>query len=183
MRRPVHHEKLSNLSGFLLAMIDQGLKTPYDLFRSAGMSPGTTIPALQRLERAGLVSKSPAGLRRRRSYDLTTKGRTGLNEFLSRSFSGPCPTDLDAALRMIALAATTAGKKAEALRLLQELVEQRDRAEKNLATSSLKPPFTAAALHRWLKDVLAGHHAQVEKEALAKISRAIRKARPHENRR
>jgi hypothetical protein len=106
-----------------------------------------------------------------------------LREFLSRSFSDPCPTDLDASLRMIALAATTTGKKADALRLLQELVAQRVRAEKNLATLSVNPPFTAAALHRWLKDVLADHHAHVEKEALAKISVAIRKARSRSNRR
>jgi len=168
-RRPDDNLPLSNLSGFLLAMIDQGLETPYELLRDAGISPGAAIPALQRMEKAGLLKKSAAGSRRRRSYSLTTTCRSELKEFLSRSFSAPCPKDLDAALRTIALAATTKGKKNAAERLLLELREHRSALEKEMRAVSTELPNHASELYSWLGKSFEAARLKGEREALAKI--------------
>jgi hypothetical protein len=45
----------TDLDLFVLALIDSGISTPYELQKDAGLSPGATIPALQRLLEAGFV--------------------------------------------------------------------------------------------------------------------------------
>ena len=49
---------LSVLDLFVLSLFDRGLETPYDLQRQAGVSLGSSVPALRRLEAAGLIKKS-----------------------------------------------------------------------------------------------------------------------------
>src|SRR5258708_23229447 len=50
----------SVLELFILSVLDRGLETPYDLNRQGGLSLGSTVPALRRLETAGLVRKKAA---------------------------------------------------------------------------------------------------------------------------
>jgi len=42
-------------------MVRQGLATPYDLKTKAGLSLGSTVPALARLEKDSLVEASDKG--------------------------------------------------------------------------------------------------------------------------
>lgn len=74
-----------HLDGLLLAVLEQGPLHGYAIIaavqqRSGGvleLRTGTIYPALQRLERLGLLSSSwqSSGERRRRCYELTDAGR------------------------------------------------------------------------------------------------------------
>ena len=48
MPRMGDKRRRNDLDLFLLALIEGGISTPYDLQKSAGLSPGATIPVLQR---------------------------------------------------------------------------------------------------------------------------------------
>jgi DNA-binding PadR family transcriptional regulator len=52
----------SDLDLFVLALIQSGLSTPYALQREAGLSPGATIPAIQRMLDAGFVRQGDRAL-------------------------------------------------------------------------------------------------------------------------
>ncbi|MFF8835024.1 PadR family transcriptional regulator [Streptomyces sp. NPDC015130] len=78
-----------HLDGLLLAVLEQGPLHGYAIIaavqqRSGGvleLRTGTIYPALQRLERLGLLSsswQSSSGERRRRCYELTEAGRETL---------------------------------------------------------------------------------------------------------
>jgi transcriptional regulator len=77
-----------HLDGLLLAVLEQGPLHGYAIIaavqqRSGGvldLRTGTIYPALNRLERIGLLSSSweSAGERRRRCYALTDAGRSSL---------------------------------------------------------------------------------------------------------
>lgn len=77
-----------HLDGLLLAVLEQGPLHGYAIIaavqhRSGGvleLRTGTIYPALQRLERLGLLSSSwqSSGERRRRAYELTEEGRQTL---------------------------------------------------------------------------------------------------------
>lgn len=72
-------EVLSPLQIFLLALVEHGLTTPYDLLSKAGLGVGLTSPALKRLEAAGLLTSTP-GPRKRQRYAITEKGQIRLRE-------------------------------------------------------------------------------------------------------
>jgi DNA-binding PadR family transcriptional regulator len=68
----------SVLDLFILSVLDRGLETPYDLNRQGGLSLGSTVPALRRLETAGLVRKKAAvgsSKRPRHWFQLSAAGR------------------------------------------------------------------------------------------------------------
>ncbi|MEU8349054.1 MULTISPECIES: PadR family transcriptional regulator [Streptomyces] len=77
-----------HLDGLLLAVLEQGPLHGYAIIaavqqRSGGaldLRTGTIYPALNRLERLGLLRSSweSVGERRRRCYELTDAGRAGL---------------------------------------------------------------------------------------------------------
>lgn len=128
----------TDLDLFVLELIENGISTPYDLQRTGALSPGATIPALQRLVEAGLVSRGKPGLRGRTDHRITPAGKrllkTGWRDLLEAGPSG----DLDADLR-IALLALAGGEhqvaksflKGSAARKLESIVaieEPEDRA-------------------------------------------------------
>jgi DNA-binding PadR family transcriptional regulator len=93
----------TSLELFILAMVQQGLTTPYELKTRASLSLGSTVPALFRLEKSGLVKASEAGARRSRNFSITAKGTKALvpgwKEQLTEEH-----TDLDSILRVAYLA-------------------------------------------------------------------------------
>jgi DNA-binding PadR family transcriptional regulator len=125
----------SDLDLFVLALIADGVSTPYLLKTAANLSPGATIPALRRLLEGGLVGQAKAGSRGRADHRITVEGRRllrdGWRELIDRGPSG----DLDADLRVALLAIWigndrrsaanflkgSAARKLEAIRTLEEL--------------------------------------------------------------
>ena len=61
----------TDLELFVLALIDSGISTPYQFQKAAGLSPGATIPVLQRLLNAEFVREGEPGARRRTNYSIS----------------------------------------------------------------------------------------------------------------
>lgn len=98
----------SLLDLFVLSQLDRGLQTPYDLLQQGGLSLGSTVPALRRLGKAGLVRKkaAPEGSSRRprHGYELSAAGRRLARTGWISLLKNQPPSDLDAVLRLADLA-------------------------------------------------------------------------------
>jgi hypothetical protein len=77
---------LNSLQAALLTFAKLGLSTSYDLMSQTGLSVGHTLPALKRLQEAGLVSAVP-GPRKRMEFVLTSKGEKALQGSLTAARS------------------------------------------------------------------------------------------------
>jgi DNA-binding PadR family transcriptional regulator len=88
---------------FVLAAVEAGLDTSYDLNKHADLSVGATLPLLARLKRSRLL-RSKTGARRSKQYSLTDKGHSVL-ERSWRDLLEKIPPDFDAAVRVAYLAA------------------------------------------------------------------------------
>jgi DNA-binding PadR family transcriptional regulator len=95
-----------SLDVFVCSMIDRGINTAYALRRDGGLSLGSTIPVLSRLETAGYIQKDivRSGKRLRHTYRLSAAGRkvarSGWKSLLKETNNG----DLDHLLRVADLA-------------------------------------------------------------------------------
>lgn len=97
---------ISLLGYAVLGLLHQRPSSGYDLRKmfaatplaSFSDSPGAIYPALRRLEQEGLVRsrvEESAGLRRKRTFGLTPRGRTALKDWLRR------PVGLDDVVRSL----------------------------------------------------------------------------------
>jgi DNA-binding PadR family transcriptional regulator len=93
----------TSLELFILAMVQQGLATPYELKTKASLSLGSTVPALARLEVSGLVEASEEGARRSRKFTITARGAKTLAQRWEEQLAED-HTDLDSILRVAFLA-------------------------------------------------------------------------------
>jgi len=146
----------SDLDLFVMALIDSGISTPYDFQKSAGLSPGATIPALQRLLEAGSVRQGKPGSRGRTDYSITSAGRKFLKSGWRILIEDGPSGDLDADLRVALLVLWAGGKRRLATDFLQqsalkklESIEMLEAGEENSSISSLadwyaKLRFTSA---------------------------------------
>lgn len=110
----------NDLDLFVLALLNEGIATPYELKQAAGLSPGATIPVLRRLVERGMVSVGKPGPRGRTGHRITAEGRrflkTGWRELIDDGPSG----DLDADLRVALLALVVGNDR----RLAQDFLKQ-----------------------------------------------------------
>jgi DNA-binding PadR family transcriptional regulator len=144
----------TDLDLFVLALIDGGLSTPYELQKLAGLSQGATIPALQRLLEARLVRQGKPGARGRTDYKITAAGRKTLKTgWLPLFEAGPCG-DIDADLRVALLAIWGSGDARLAAEFLRESADRKKKlqaaAEPSGDTSTVPP------LARWYVEMRAG---------------------------
>ncbi len=93
----------TSLELFVLAMVRQGLATPYELKTKAGLSLGSTVPVLARLEKDAFVKASKEGARRSRKFLITAKGTKALGQGWAKQLATE-HTDLDSILRVASLA-------------------------------------------------------------------------------
>jgi len=115
----------NDLDLFVLALIESGISTPYELKTTAGLSPGATIPALRRLREEGLVLQGKTGPRGRTGHKITTEGRRHLNiGWKSLIDDGPSG-DLDADLRVALLAIWVGGDRQLAVDFLRQSAAQK----------------------------------------------------------
>ena len=102
MSKTSDKRRRGDLELFVLALIEDGVSTPYELQKAAGLSPGATIPVLRRLLEGGLVRTGKPGARSRMSYGLTAAGhhrlRDGWKDMTTAGPSGNLDADLRAAL-------------------------------------------------------------------------------------
>ena len=144
----------TDLDLFVLALIDGGLSTPYELQKLAGLSQGATIPALQRLLEARFVRQGKPGARGRTDYKVTAVGRKTLEAgWLPLIDAGPSG-DIDADLRVALLAIWGSGDSRLAAEFLRESADRKKKlqaaAEPSGDTSTVPP------LARWYVEMRAG---------------------------
>jgi DNA-binding PadR family transcriptional regulator len=156
----------TDLDFFVLALIDGGVSTPYELQKEAGLSQGATNPALQRLLAAGFVRQGKPGARRRTDYKATATGKKLLRDgWLPLIEAGPSG-DLDSDLRVALLAIWGSGDRRLAVEFLRQ---SGDKKIESMATIELTSD-AAAPLARWYADL----RSETAKAVLRAESEAIR---------
>jgi DNA-binding PadR family transcriptional regulator len=97
-----------SLDLFILALILQGVNVPYAIQLRAGLSVGSTLPAIRRLLKRRLVKEEEQaqGGRKRREFTLTDAGRKELQNARTHlgQLSAAATGDLEATLRFACLA-------------------------------------------------------------------------------
>jgi DNA-binding PadR family transcriptional regulator len=155
----------TDLDLFILALIDSGVTTPYELQKAAGISQGASIPTLQRLLEAGFVRQGKAGPRGRSDYKVTAGGKKALkNGWQPLIEEGPSG-DLDADLR-VALLALWAGDRRLATQFLHQ---SSDKMLESLTTLAQEEDSAEAApLAHWYSALrLAAAKTRMEAESVA----------------
>ena len=161
----------NDLDLFVLALIESGLSTPYALKTGAGLSPGATIPALERLMKARFVLPGKSGPRGRTDHRITREGRRYLrNGWQALIDEGP-GGDLDADLRVALLALFVGGDRRLATDFLLESATRKlesIRTMGGISESDSLPPL--ALWYRRLRSTYA--EALVKRESAAAIAMA-----------
>jgi DNA-binding PadR family transcriptional regulator len=137
----------TDLDLFILALIDGGVSTPYELQKAAGLSQGATIPALQRLLEARLVRQGKPGARGRTDYKVTAAGRKTLKAgWLPLLEAGPSG-DIDADLRVALLTIWANGDSRLAAEFLRESADRKMELQATAEPSG--EPDTVPPMARW----------------------------------
>ncbi len=139
----------TDLDLFILALIDGGVSTPYELQKAAGLSQGATIPALHRLLEARFVRQGKPGARGRADYKATAAGEKLVRHgWLPLIEAGPSG-DLDSDLRVALLAIWAGGDH----RLAADFLRQCGNLKmESVAATALKSD-AVAPLARWYTDL------------------------------
>jgi DNA-binding PadR family transcriptional regulator len=156
----------TDLDLFILALIDGGVSTPYELQKAAGLSQGATIPALQRLLEARLVRQGKPGARGRTDYKVSAAGKKLLRDgWLPLIEAGPSG-DVDSDLRVALLAIRGSGDRRLAVDFLRQ---SGDKKIESMAPIELTSD-AAAPLARWYADL----RSETAKTVVRAESEAIR---------
>lgn len=166
-----------DLDLFVLALIQSGLATTYDLKSIAGLSVGSTAPILARLEKSGLIDAPKPGIRDSRRFTITREGKKYLaaswEELLDRQ-----PTDVDEILRITYLAWALGSPDAAS-----RFVERAAAGLGDLATtrqaeaSGLRRGLTGqigGQAYRWLKSGAEAARLRAQAEALKQLGKEIK---------
>jgi hypothetical protein len=171
----------STLELVLLATVQKGVSSTYELLTQAGMSVGATSRVLQRLKSAGLMV-SIGGKRRGRRFKLTPKGAFALSQGWERVTQKTGPVSFEVALRVLCLGllfqdqARAAEYTEWAVRELRRRATQRERdsedskarfADLLQSTAGQEIPVSALfAIHRWIKSKADANAMQTEADTL-----------------
>lgn len=170
----------ADLDLFVLALIETGVSTPYEFQSKAGLSPGATIPALQRLREAGYVRQGKPAARRRLDYKITATGRKLLKGgWKSLLESGPTG-DLDADLRIALLVLWGKGKGRTAADFLLQSAAGRIAAidARSDNETSEKAPALAQEYRR-LRSVAANVLLKAEAAAATAMAKGLPRSLRH----
>jgi DNA-binding PadR family transcriptional regulator len=137
----------TDLDLFVLALIDGGVSTPYELQKAAGLSQGATIPALQRLLEARLVRQGKPGARGRTDYKVTAAGRKTLKAGWQSLLEDGPSGDIDADLRVALLTIWANGDSGLAAEFLRESADRK--MELRATAEPSGDPGTVPPLARW----------------------------------
>ena len=129
----------TDLDLFVLALVDGGVSTPYELQKTAGLSQGATIPALQRLLEARLVRQGKPGARGRTDHRVTAAGKRLLKDgWLTLIEEGPSG-DVDSDLRVALLTLLGGGDRRLAADFLHQSADMKMAAAEPIGNSGALP--------------------------------------------
>lgn len=165
----------SVLDIFILSLLDRGRETAYDLQRQAGLSLGSTVPALRRLEVKRLIRRQETltrGSRPRHAFALTAAGRklarSGWKPLLD---SGRCEDDLETLLRIAEMAGANNANPAEIRRFLEEA----SRTRLASANAQVKGPAEKSQDYLTVRDRWSRARFQAEAKFLADLAGEYRR--------
>ena len=136
----------SLLDIYIASLLDRGFETCYDLQRHGGLSLGSTVPALRRLEASGLVRKTGsvgASRRPRNGYQVSAAGRKLGRTAWIPLLKDPPPTDLDALLRLVDLASHYGAKMTDIASLLERAARERALFSRRASAGKVKEGVTS----------------------------------------
>jgi DNA-binding PadR family transcriptional regulator len=125
MSKSFDKRRRTDLDLFVLALIDSGVSTPYELQKAAGISQGASTPALQRLLKARFVCQGKSGPRGRTDYRVTATGKRALKSGWRILVEEGPSGDLDADLRVALLALWTGGDRPLAIQFLRQAADKK----------------------------------------------------------
>jgi len=158
----------TDLDQFVLALIDSGVCTPYDLQKAAGLSQGATIPALQRLLEARLVRQGRPGTRGRTDYQVTAAGKRLLKDGWLALIKGGPSGDVDSDLRVALLALLGGAERRLAANFLRQSAD--GKLQSVAVVEPMGNPDQLHPLPRWYSDL----RSSTAKALLTAESAAIR---------
>lgn len=176
MSKTPDKRRRGDLELFVLALIDDGVSTPYALQRAAGLSPGATIPVLRRLLQGGLVLVGKSGARGRMAHKLSTAGRQRLKVGWKELVAEEPSCNLDADLRVALLALFVGGSRRSAVDFLRKSAARNLESLRSIEDLDSSAPLTPLAL-QYKKLRAASAKALIKAEAAAMISTAQSLAR------
>jgi len=164
----------SDLELFILALIDGGVSTPYELQQLAGLSPGATIPVLRRLLEAGFVLTSKVGARGRMAHRLSAAGRQRLKDGWKELVADGPSCGLDADLRVTLLALFVGGSRQSAVDFLLKSGARKLESLDLLQEPRLSAPLSSLALeYKLLRSKSAKILIKAESAAMKAIARSL----------
>lgn len=167
----------TNLELLVLAMVQLGLETPYDLKAKAGLSLGSTIPLLARLTKAGLLKASDPDRRNSRKYSVTREGASALRHGWKPMLK-PGAMDADSILR-IAYLAWQGGARAEGVKFLRDAAGDLDglvgtrKAEAVRLRAALSQPVPGPESYRWFRMEIESDRLAAEATGLRRLAKQL----------
>jgi DNA-binding PadR family transcriptional regulator len=166
----------SDLDLFLLALVQSGLATPYDLKAKAGLSVGSTAPVLKRLENGGLIYGAKRGKRNSRRFEITKSGQKKLKSDWQALLEGQ-PTDFDTILRIIYIA-WLLGRRDVVVKVIDKSAStlKNIAATRTAEANQLRPVLglgVTGETFRWLRTFTSAARLKAEGDALLQVSKAI----------
>ena len=161
-------QRLPILDVYVLSMLDRGMQSPYDLQKNAGLSLGASTPALERLRKAGMVTRTmdrSRGKRKRFEFALTQTGRRALQTKWRAYLDTQPPSDIDSVLRVIDMGLHYKASPADVARFAIQAAEARIIKSQQLAPKTLGRSGTAVSIYQLLRSEC--DHATLKAEAAA----------------
>lgn len=163
-----------DLDLFVLAFIDSGISTPYELKSAANLSPGATIPALRRLVNDRLAIQAKPGPRGRTDHKITAEGRRRLKEGWRQLIEQGSSGDLDADLRVALLALWIGHDRRLAVSFLRQAADERLNSANRTNSQDERASLPALALwYRQLRSIAAGALTKGESAAALAMAKAL----------
>ena len=169
-----------DLGLFVLALVKLEVKMPYRLRADVGLSPGATIPVLNRLKEAGYVRRGKPSARGSAEYEITSSGSHHLRSAWRQLLNDPIPTEMDAILRIASLAILSGADRKTVVAYLRRAAEarvadSRHRSRETISAEGSSCLPDGASLYRWMQAV----HAASRLAAEARVLRQLAQALPH----
>jgi len=169
----------TDLDLFILALVQRGCATPYELKAKGGISIGSSAPVLERLAKGGLLKKSDRRGRARGRFSITDSGEEEL-ESGWQSLLATRPTDPDAILRIIYLA-WALGRREQLMRFIDAATDTLRNASATRAAEANQLSGAADAAgpeaFRWLKTRFEAARLAGQSRELKELGEQIKKRR------
>jgi DNA-binding PadR family transcriptional regulator len=166
-----------DLDLFLLALISEGIDTPYRMQSLAGISQGTSLQAIKRLLEHGLIRSSAEGSRRRKTWSLTRAGRNRLQrDSRPRASQGPINSNFEGLLRTALLMAFVHGNFRSASSILSAAATRPQKLNGDKTQKRGEVPEIASVYTR-MRRLRMAQIARVEAEILAQLALDLRSRR------